>query len=262
MEEKKVKFDENRVLLTIFSIITLVSIILIIFEAYWCNQAFGNSNIFDFRLTVTPEFITLDNPRGSIINPYFISESGSKIGVDVFPLKFPRVIKIQNKVINIETWDFEIYDVLLLKYTKIDPERIVQKAIVANLKIHIEEKNGEGSLPNSCFKMQFETTNATSFNKVFSGLLKPLTGRLYGDSYILPGSEIRVLITWEPIDKEILLMIYNEDRIENYLLEGGEWLGFFRTSKNGLNYLLIGNLDENFEINYSLILKPSSSFYD
>lgn len=243
----------DKVLLTIFSIITLTSTILIIFEKANHDQILKNSNIIDFRLTVTSESIVIGNSYSNIITPYFISKSSSsRIGMGIFPLKLPRFIKIQDEIINLKTWNFEISNIIILKNIEVDSRKVVQKANVANLRIYLEEENKD-SLSNSCFKLMLETINVTNSHKSFSGLLKPLTGHLYGGSSIPPEAEIRVIVTWEPLDKAILLAVYRGNgEIQNYLLEGGEWSGLIMTSKDGPDFLVIGNLDGNTEISYSI----------
>ncbi|MEM3712886.1 MAG: hypothetical protein QXR97_05055, partial [Thermoproteota archaeon] len=91
--------------------------------------------------------------------------------------------------------------------------------------------------------------------KTFSGLLKPLTGHLYGGSYMLPEREMSVIVTWEPMNKTVLLTVYRvSGEVQNYLLDGGKWSGFIRTSSESLNYLVIGNPDKNTEIRYSITI--------
>jgi len=254
VREKIITLGANKVLLIIFSIITLTSIILIIFEKTERVQTI-NSNIIDFHLTVTSESIVIGNSYSNIITPYFISKSSSgRIDTGVFPLKLPRFIKIQDETINLKTWNFEISNVIILKNVEVDSRKVVQKANVANLRICIEEENREDSLSNLCFKLMLETIDATNSYKSFSGSLKPLTGHLYGGSYTLLEAKIRVIVTWEPFDKTIFLSVYHGDEeIQNYLLEGGEWSGFIMVPKDGLDFLVIGNLDESTEISYSII---------
>lgn len=250
MEEKIITFDGEKFLLTIFFTLILASIVLIFFESQWYNQVLKNSNSIDFRLTVTPESITVGNSYSNIIVPYF--KSSNKIGVSIFPLKLPRVIKIHDRVINIEAWDFEISNVILLKDVEVNSRKIVQKANIVNLKIRLEEENREAFL-NPRFKLTLETMNTTDSQKTFSGLLKPLTGHLYGGSYTLPEKEIKIIVTWKPFSKAILLTVYPRNgEIQNYLLESGKWSGVIRASKDGLNCLIIGNPDEDAEIRYSI----------
>jgi len=257
VEEKIMTIDADKALLTIFSIITLTSIVLLLFEKPGYYQALKNSNIIDFRLTITSESVIIENPYSSIVVPYFISKSSfsDRIYTSIFPLKSPRFIKIQDKIVNLKAWNFEISNVIILKNVEEDSRKVVQKANVADLRIYLEEENGGESLSNSCFKLMLETMNTTSSHKSFSGLLKPLTGHLYGGSYIPPETEVRVVVTWEPLDKKILLAVYRGNgEIQNYLLEGGEWSGLIRSSKNGLDFLIIGNLDESVEVSYSIFI--------
>lgn len=252
-ERKIMTLNVDRALLTMFYIITLTSIVLIFFETSWYNQAFKNSNIInDLHLTVASEYIVIENPHSSIITPYFASKSGNRIWTSIFPLKLPRFIKIGDKIINIKTWNLEVPNIILLKDIEVDRKKVVQKANVANLKIHLEEENEEKPLTNLCFKIMLETINTTSPYKAFSGLLKPLTGHLYGSFYIPPEKGARVIVKWEPFDKTISLTVYYlNGEVQNYFLESGEWSGLIRTYKDSLN-LIIGNLDENTEISYSI----------
>lgn len=249
------KLDADKTLLTIFSIIMLISIILILFEKPGYDRVFKDSNIVDFRLTVTSESIVIGNSYSNIITPYFISKSSNvRIGTGMFPLKLPKFVKIQDETINLKTWNFEISNIIILKNIELDYRKFVQKANFANLRICLEEENKD-PLSNLCFKLTLETVNATGPHKSFSGLLKPLTGHLYGGSYILLESEIMITVTWEPLDEMVLLAVYSGNgEIQKYLLEGGEWSGFIRVSKESPNFLIIGNLDENTEISYSIFI--------
>lgn len=248
------KLNADKTLLIIFSFVTLISIILILFEKLGYFPVFKYPNIIDFHLTVTSETIIIGNSYSSIITPYFISESSnSRVGTVIFPLKLPRFVKTQDETINIKKWNFEISDVMVLKNIEADSRKVVQKADLADLRICIEEENDDFS-SNSYFKLVLETVNATSSYKSFSGLLKPLTGHLYGGSYILSEAEIRVIVTWAPLDETILLAVYRGNgEIQKYLLEGGEWSGHIMASKDDLS-LIIGNLDESTEISYSILI--------
>ncbi|MEM1557211.1 MAG: hypothetical protein QXR44_05085 [Thermoproteota archaeon] len=259
--EIAIKIDENRLLLAIFSTVVMTSIFLILFKSFWFNFVSESLGITEFQLTLTPEFVIVKNPYGSIINPYIISESGSKIREDSFPLKLPRFIKIQDKTINIKTWNLKICNALLLKNTEINRDRIVQRAHIIDLKIHLRVESEEASSSSSRFTLSFEnveTPYEVGSNEAFSGSLEPLTGHLYGGFYPHSKSEIKIIITWEPVDKPVLLTLYYENNeAQHYLLTGGEWTGSDEILKDGLNYLVIGNPDQIEEISYFITIIKS-----
>jgi len=254
MEVTIKRFDENRMLLTIFSMMVTASIVLMLFKPLELSLISGNIGTTEFQLVLTPEFVIVKNTCSNAIVPYIISESGS-IRIDLFPLRLPRVIGAYNKTIRIKMWDLKIRNVLLLKNIEVNEEGIVQKARIVDLLIHLREDDEESFNSSLCFKLLFEnseTPHGNESNDAYSGTLRPLTSHLYGGFYSAP--KIKITIAWEPADKPILVTMYHEKGgPQNYLLRNGEWSGFLDTL-DGLNYLVIGNLSQFGEVKYSLII--------
>ncbi|MBO3840071.1 MAG: hypothetical protein QXN75_03905 [Thermoproteota archaeon] len=252
------RLDENRMLLAIFSVMVIVSIVLILFKPLELSLISGSSETTEFQVILTPKFVIVKNAYNNAIGPYIISESGS-IRTDLFPLKLSRIIEACNQTIKIRMWNLKICNVLFLKNIEINADRIVQKARMVDLLIYLREDSEESSNSSSCFKLlfeNFETPHEAESNDTFSELLEPLTGHLYGGFYLLPKSEMKIIITWEPVDKPILIAIcYGESEVQSYLLTGGEWSGSVKTVKDGLNCLVVGNLVQDEEIKYVLRYK-------
>lgn len=249
------RLDENRMLLAIFSMIVTASIVLILFKPLEFSLISWSSRITEFQVILTPEFVVVKNAYSNAISPYIISESSS-IRTDLFPLKLPRVIETSNKTIRIRMWNLRICNVLFLKNIEINGDRIIQKASIVDLLIHLREDVEEQSNSSSCFKILFEnseTPHRTGSNDSFSGTLGPLIGHLYGGFYLTSNS--KMTLTWEPADKPILVTIYHgKNRSQNYLLTNGEWSGFLDIVEDSLNCLVIGNPSQRGEIKYSLAI--------
>lgn len=252
------RFDENRMLLAMFFMMVIASIVLILFKPLELSLISGSSETTEFQVILTPEFVIVKNAYSNAIGPYIVSESGS-IRTDLFPLKLPRVVEACNKTIKIRMWNVKICNALFLKNIEINADRIVQKARIVDLLIHLKEDSGESSNSSSCFKLlfeNFETPHGAESNDTFSESLGSLTGHLYGGFYLPSKSEIKIIITWEPVDKPILIAICHEESdVQSYLLTGGEWSGSIKAVKDGLNCLIVGNPAQAGEIKYAFCYK-------
>jgi len=262
MKTTLAKIDENKVLLVAFSITIAISTVLILSRLFGFIPVTQYSETIEFQLTLTPEHIIVKKSCSNMVNPYTI-ESGSIIRGDLFPLRLPKIVRIQNKTINIKTWSIKVRNILLLKGIEADWNKIVQKANIVDLNIYLKEENSEAEASDLSFKLSFESNEAyheANSDEAFSESLKPLAGSLYGCFYPSSKPEIKMVIAWEPSNKPLIIMLYHENgEVQYYLLENGEWEGSFEVAKGGLNYLVIGNPDQTKEIKYTIIISYLNS---
>jgi hypothetical protein len=241
----------NRILLAIFSTITIVSMILMLFQFPEFSLLPGNSRTADFQMLLTTDFIIIKKPYTDIITSYI--KSGSSISTGVFPLELPRFIKTEGRTISIRMWDFKIPDLIRLKSIEIEGRNIVQRVSIVDLMFHLREEGGSSN-SSSHFKLSFEEVEKPhefESDENQSGYLNPLTGHLYGGFYSPPESKIELTISWEPVDIPILIIIYHESgKSRCYSLTGGKWSGSLEIAGNGLNCLIIGNPNQSKEISY------------
>jgi|GEM_PF-2719540 hypothetical protein len=255
-------FNGNSVLLISFSMLIVVSMVLMLLKASEFRIIPGDLGSADFKVKLTSDYVIIENPYGNIIASYSISTSSSTVSpkeasIEVFPLRLPRVIEAYNKTVYISSWDFHVYNVLRVNYTEVKGGYFLQKTYAVDLRLRLEDL----SYADSSFKTVFEiieTPHEPRANETLSGSLEPLTGQLYGGFYLPSSENMKIVINWEPADKPIVATVYHEEgKIENYLLKDGEWSGFIKAVDTGLNCLIIWNPDQNGNITYyGMILNP------
>lgn len=256
-------FKGNLILIISFSTLIVISMALMLLKAFEFRIIPGNLGATVFQVTLTPDYIIVENPYSNIIASFSISTSGNgaspqEVFIEVFPLKLPRMVEAYNETIYLKTWNFNIYNVLRINYTEVKGGHVYQKTYAVDLKFRFEEE-----LPNADSRFKtvletIETPHGPSVNETLSGSLEPLTGQLYGGFYLSSSESIRMILKWEPADKPIVATVYREGgKVENYLLTGGEWSGSLKAVDTGLNCLIIGNFNQNENITYSgMILNP------
>ncbi|MEM2088791.1 MAG: hypothetical protein QXF52_09025 [Thermoproteota archaeon] len=263
MEKTIRMFNRNLIPMIFFSMLIVVSMVLMLLEASEFRIIPGDLGIADFQVILTPDYLIIKNPyRTNIIASYNLSTSSSTVSpkqvfTETFPLRLPKMIETYNKTICLRAWDFQIYNVLRVNYTEIKGRHVLQKVCAIDLKLRFEEFPHTDSSFKTVLEI-IETPHEPRINETMSGFLEPLTGHLYGGFYLSSNEDIKIILRWEPAEMPILAAIYHEEgKIENFLLTGGECSGSLKAMDTGLNYLIIGNLDRNEDILYSgMIIYP------
>lgn len=101
--------------------------------------------------------------------------------------------------------------------------------------------------------LTFERPEPSSIGEPIEGVLSPQEAHIHGGFYEPADAPIWVTITWEPIDKPIVVSaLYLETgRGQGYIITGGSWAGTLTVLDSGINYVVVGNPNDYATITYS-----------
>ncbi|MBO3840839.1 MAG: hypothetical protein FGF48_00260 [Candidatus Brockarchaeota archaeon] len=101
--------------------------------------------------------------------------------------------------------------------------------------------------------LTFERPEPSSIGEPTGGVLSTREARIHGGFYEPAGVPIWVTITWEPADKPIIVSAYCAEtrRGQGYQITGGSWTGNLTVLDSGINYVVVGNPNDDVTITYS-----------